>query len=199
MNSHRWLAKVLLAAALIASASAWAGNEIQVKTRAKNLRDNLSETPPPPPGSPPPAAVPAPPPPPKLTPAQTAIARIQSEISAIVTKGEATDELKQRLSQAILGSALTGGKPGDASVQTFAGDLADAIAGKDVAAQARSQLALYLNNACNSTSLSVEQLNKTITDFQSLLRLAGVPRRDAGDLGDALKSLAEEVRKPSGK
>lgn len=199
MNSTRWLTKLLLAAALLSAASGWAGNEIQVKTRAKNLRDNLSEAPPPPSGSTPAPAIPAPPPPPKLTPAQAAVAKIQTEISAIVAKGEATDEQKQRLAQAILSSVLTGGKPSQTSAQTLATDLADAIAGKDVTAQARSQLAVHLNTACNSTALSAEQLNKTIADFQAVLRLAGVPRRDAGDLGDALKSLAGEVRKPAGK
>ena len=199
MNSPRWLTKLLVAGVLLSAANGWAGNEIQVKTRAKNLRDNLSEAPPPPPGSPPPSATPAPPSPPKLTPAQAAVASIQAEISAIVAKGEATDEQKQRLAQALLSSALTGGKPGETSAQTFAGDLGDAIAGKNVTAQARSQLAVQLNSACNSTSLSAEQLTKTIADFQAVLRLAGVPRRDAGDLGDALKSLTEEVRKPAGK
>lgn len=191
---------VLIVASLIFAGNSQAGNEGLVKQRAKNLRDNLSETPPPDAGgAKPPPSNPTPPPPPTLTPTQTSIAKIQSEISAIVTKGEATDDLKQRLTQALLSSAIGGGKPSETSAQSFASSLADSIAGKDVNPQARSQIAVQLNTICNSLSLSPDQVTKTISDFQATLRLAGIPRRDAADIGDELKSLSDEVRKPAGK
>ena len=197
MTTNRWFQKVALATAFLIAASVWAGNEGQVKQRAKNLRDNLSESPPAAPGSP---GTPAtPPPPPKLSPAQAAVGRIQTELGAIVAKGEATTEQKQRLAQALQSAALTGGKPGEASTQTFADNLADAIAGKSLSAQSRAQLAVNLNSACNSAQLATEQLAKIVADAQAVLRLAGVPRRGAADLGDQLKVLADEVRKAAAK
>jgi len=195
MTLHHGFQKVAFAAALLFALGALAGNEVQVKQRAKALRDNLGDSPsaaPGPPGAP--AAPAAPPPPPKLSPAQAAFGRIQTELAGIVAKGEATTEQKQRLAQAIQGAALTGGKPGETSTQTFADDLADAIAGKALSAQNCAQLAVNLNSVVNSAQTAPVQLAKTLADAQAVLRLAGVPRRDAADLGNQLKTLADEVR-----
>jgi hypothetical protein len=197
MTTPSTILKLATLAALCVSFAAWAGNEGQVKQRAKNLRDNLQEDVPARP-APPAAPAPAPTAPP-LTPAQKAAGSIQAELAAIVAKSPATDEQKQRLAQALTAAATAGGKPSEASVKGFSGDLADAIAGKDFAAANRARLAAELNSILNCPNLTGDQLPNLLADTQSILQVAGVSRRDAADLAAQLKLLAAEIRKSAGR
>ena len=188
--------KLATCAVLCLSVAAFAGNETQVKQRAKNLRDNLQEDAPPRP-TPPASPAPAPTAPP-LTPAQKAAGSIQAELAAIVAKPTATDEQKERLAQALTAAATAGGKPTEATVKGFSGDLADAIAGKDFAAANRARLATELNSILNCPNLTGDQLPNLLADTQSILQVAGVSRRDAADLAGQLKVIVAEIRKSAG-
>ena len=196
MTTPSAILKLATLAALCVSFGALAGNEGQVKQRAKNLRDNLQEDAP---GRPAAPASPAPAPTaPPLSPAQKAAGGIQAERAAIVATPTPTDEQTQRLAQALTAAATAGGKPTEASVKGFSGDLAEAIAGKDLAAANRARLAAELNSIFNCPNLTGDQLPNLLADTQSILQVAGVSRRDAADLAGQLKVIAAEIRKSAG-
>jgi hypothetical protein len=200
MITRSTLRKLTTLAALCVACTVLAGNQDQVKQRAKNLRDNLQEDVPaqPVPPSSKSAAPTAPPAAPPLSPAQKSAGSIQAELTTIVTKPPPTAEQKQRLTQALTAAATAGGKPTEASVSGFSSDLADAIAGKDFAAANRARFAAELYSIFNCPTLTGEQLPNLLADTQSILQVAGVSRRDAADLTGQLKLIAAEIRKTAG-
>lgn len=190
---------LLAAAALSITITAFAGNEYQVKQRAKALRDNLNDSSGAPPAAPPSApAAPAQPAPTPLSPAQASVLRIQTELGAITAKTEATEDQKKRLAAALLAAPQAGGKPAETAVTNLAGDIADVVAGRDFDATSRAKLASELHSLFNSPTLGADQIANLVSDAQSILQVAGVARRDAADIASQLKSIAGQIKKSAG-
>jgi hypothetical protein len=183
----------LLVSSLLA-VTANAGPEQIIKQRAKDTanQNNARQGVPPaannpqrPPGTPPAAAKPLPPDP---------TAKVRADLTALAAATKASPELKQTLANDLMALARGSTKPSGPTLNKFASQLADALAGKSLDASPQTRLVEKLNLLLNSASLSTSRAQEVSLEVKKLLENAGVPANTADTLQTALDAVVAEVQ-----
>lgn len=183
----------LLATSLLA-VTAHAGPEQIIKQRAKDTanQNNARQGVPPaannpqrPPSNPPAAAKPLPPDP---------TAKVRADLSALGAVTKANPELKQALANDLMALARGSTKPSGPTLNKFAHQLADALAGKPLDASPQTRLVEKLNLLLNSASLSAARAQEVSLEVKKILENAGVPTHTADTIQTALDAVIAEVQ-----
>ena len=177
----------------------------QIKRRARELsnQNNVGQGVPPP-SQPPtrPALSPTaarPPTAPPATSQQQSIARLTADFAVIKPGTSATPERKQQLIKDMAAAVRGATKPSLPTVTKFVDSLAEALAGKNLAAAEQSRLAQNVEAVLNSERLPAAQFDAIIVDVQAILEVGGAKRTLAINTTDDLKSVGAEVRKKAAK
>src|SRR5258706_12443049 len=187
---------LLVVAGVALAANCFAGSETIIRERAKELRDqnNVRQGVTPPSAPPAPATTPANPSQ-TLTPQQTILVRLQSDMGAI--KAAPTDDQKQKLARDLSATAMGTAKPTQASISKLADSLATALGEKTLTPEARGRLLQDLHGALNGASLPPTQMDAIVSDTQAIFQTAGVSRASAAAVAADLKKAAAEIQKPA--
>jgi hypothetical protein len=191
--------------AIFATTLAWAGPDVIIRERAKQLRDqNNARQGVPPPSQPAPAAPstkPTPAAPSNITAAPATppgLARLQVNLAAIKTNSVVSADQRQRLAQDLSATAQ-GTKLSPALANKLAADLAAAFAEKPLSATDRSRIAQNLNAVLNPGNIPSGQMDEIVADVQSVLQKRGVSATTAGAIAADLKAVLAESRKTAGR
>jgi hypothetical protein len=187
---------LLVVAGLALAANCFAGSETIIRERAKELRDqnNVRQGVAPPSAPPAPATTPATPSQ-TLTPQQSILVRLQSDMGAI--KAAPTDEQKQKLARDLTAASMGPVKPTQASISKLASSLATALGEKTLTPEVRGRLLQDLHGALNGASLPPTQMDAIVSDTQAIFQTAGVSRTAAAAVAADLKKVAAEIQKPA--
>ena len=168
------------------------GSMMKAKARGSGGENAALPSAPPPsqPGQP---SAPTVPPPQVLTPEQAALARVVADLNGVKT--DDIEKLRGNLMEMVRGAS----KPSLGAVRKLAQDLATALAGKTLAPSQRSRVAQDLQAVLGGVTVPALQMNDIIADVPALLKKAGADAKAAGAVGDDLKSIAAEIKKPAAK
>ena len=191
----------LLGAVTLLVGNAWAGPEVIIKQRAKelseqnNARQGVTPAATPQPASTPGAAVPT------ISPS---LLKLQTDLAAIKAGSAPTAEQKQKLAQDILGGAQ-GAKPSLAAATKLAEDLAAAAADKPLSASNRPLLARDLDALFNPGKYPQAKPDGIIANVQALFQVGyqvgddpsqgGVSRKQAVAIVNDVKAIMSEIQK----
>ena len=199
------LASLILTGVFALAGAAFAGPEVIIKQKAKNVRDqnnaNQGVTPSQPSSSSfgqssaptPVPAQPAAPLPPQ------AITTLQGDLAEFKSKADVTPELTQRFAKDLAAVAKADRKPSAESLEKLAQNLGLAVAGKSLTPSQRSRLAQNLITVMNASRTPQEQVDNAIADVYAVLQAAKVGREETAAAGNSLKAIASELRKPAAK
>ena len=173
-------------------ATAFAGPDVIIRERAKELRDqnNVRQGVPPPTDPSQPAVLPNTPAAPTLAPA---LVRFQAGLTAIKSDNPPTAEQKQKLAQELLLSAQ-GPKPSLAAAKKLAEDLAMAFAEKPLSGTSRARLTQELDAVLNPGKYPQAKFDRIFADVQAIFQENGLARNKAVAIADDVKKVSEEVR-----
>ena len=180
---------IALATLFIAPAAFGQGAAVIIKQRAKETAGRPT-TPAPAPAAQPGAATAVAP---QATSAQPNVSKLVSELASIKAKPQATAEQKEKFAASLASVATGATKPSNESVQTLASTLADAIAGKKLAAADQAQLARDLGNAMNAAAGS-PQMAAAIQGVKDGLYLAGANEASIQAVAKALTGLSTKAK-----
>lgn len=171
---------------LLAAVTAFAGPEVIIKQRAKeisnenNVRQGVA---PPSQPQPPPQTQTAPPPPPP------SITALHADLAAFKAGTQPTAEQKQKLANDIMAVAQ-GNKPSAASATKFAESLAAACAEKPLPESSRARLVQEIDAVLNPTKYPKANMDGIFGDVQAIFQSNGLDRKKAAEISEAMKSLA---------
>ena len=174
------------------------GAQQMMLQRARNMRDQNNAQqgvppPQPPQSNPAPAKAPAPPPVPP------AVRKLQADFAVIKTNSPAASEPRQELIKDLTADVRGAGKPSQLSLAAFAGDLATALAGKNLTSAQQLSLAQNIYSIFNNANLSETQRQSIFDNVQVILQTGGATRPEAtATIGD-LKIIDFEIQKPASK
>jgi hypothetical protein len=175
-----------LASLLVLSSAV--GQDVQVKQRAKEVRDqnNVRQGVTPATQPSPGAGTTTPSLSPSLVQFQTGLASINAgtQVDAGQTK---------QLSQQVL-AAAQGGKPSAASVNKLVAKLTAAFAEKPLPASSRSRLVVELDAVLNPAKYPQAKLDGIFPDIQAIFQENGLSRTKAAAIVEDVKAVAAEVR-----
>lgn len=130
---------------------------------------------------------------PQTASTQPNVSKLISDLASIKAKPQASAEQKEKLAANLAGVATGAVKPSSEAVQTLAGTLADAMAGKKLAAADQAQLARDLGNALNA-AVGSPQLAAAIQGVKDGLYLAGVNEAGIQAVAKALAGLSTKAK-----
>ncbi len=185
---------IISAVALLGS-SVFAGPDVIIRERAKQLRDenNARQGAPPAPRPPPPpaggpAAAPAPP------AISTTLVKFQTDLAGIKPGAPASTEQKQALATS-LREAAGFGKPSEQTAAKFIDDVTEACANKTLPAASRARLATELDAVLNPGKYPQAKLEGIYSDIQTMFQDIGVERIKANAIVEDVKTMSAEVQK----
>lgn len=185
--------------ACLAFSTAFAGPEMIIKQRAKDLRDQNNARQGVPPAAP---AVPAQPQRPatapaqsvQATPAQQSLMRFNAELGAIKAGAVLDEAQKQKLARELTGAAQYK-KPAAAAVDRVVTALFKAAAAKPLPAMARTRIVQDLDAILNPAKYPQAKLPAIYDDLHSTLISNRVPIALAAEADAAVRALGAEVQK----
>ncbi len=195
------LGSVLLAALLAANAFGQ-GSESIIKQHAKDLRDqnNARQGEMPPDQTPKTPAQPQPPAQlPPQTPQQQAFARLQTDLAAIKPQSTVSPAQTQQIAQDLIAAAQGAQKPSSQSAAKLAGDLAAALAEKNLPAASLGRLMQDMSALFNNPSLSPAQTQAIIADVQAFFQRSGESIARSAAIADSMKAATAEIQKSPAK
>jgi hypothetical protein len=180
---------VLAGTALLLAGIAYAGPEVIIRERAKELRDqnNVRQGVAPPTQAAQPAAAPSAPAP------SPAITRFQADLAAIKTGSPPTAEQNQKLTQDLLAAAQSA-KPSPAAAKKLAEALAAAAMDKPLPATSRARLAQELDAVLNPGKYPSAKLEGIFADVQAIFQENGLLRKGAVAIADDVKAISAEIQ-----
>jgi hypothetical protein len=184
----------LVGAATLLAGTVFAGNEIIVKQRAKELsnQNNVRQG-----VTPPGATPPAPQTPSAPAPTQSAAIRaFQADLAALKADTPATAEQKQKMAQHVIAAAEGRAKPTAATASKFAGDVASAFAEKPLSAEIRARFVQDLDGVLNPAKYPQAKPDGIVSDVQAIFQANGCARKTATAIADDVRTLSNEVRNP---
>jgi hypothetical protein len=189
------MAFALIGALTLLPAVTFAGAEVIIKQRAKEIRDqnNVRQ------GVPPPSA-PAQPARPSSsttspTPVQQSLAKVRADLAAIKPNSQVTAEQKQQLANDLLATAQGVNKPSSATVAKLADELCTAFAQKPLSDAHRNRLLTDLAAVLNPANIQQMQMQAIFADVQAIFQANGMDRKDAVKIADSVKAVAAETRR----
>ncbi|MCE1248544.1 MAG: hypothetical protein LWY06_18050 [Firmicutes bacterium] len=137
---------------------------------------------------------------PSITPAQQAnIQKLAGDLQTIKGKSTVTPEMKQQLSNDIMGMCKGATKPSQSSVDKLTTDLTSALSDKQLSKQEMVKLSKDLNYVLNSANISDEQIQQIVTDAETILKSSGISKSDAETIKNDLLAISGEIKKNYGK
>jgi hypothetical protein len=189
----RWIAFVCLA--VLPAAVFGQGSQQMIKQRAKDIsnQNNAQQ------GVQQPQANPAPPKAPAPPPVPPAVRKLQADFAALKTNSLVASEQKQELIKDLTADIRGGGKPSQLSLAAFAGDLATALAGRNLSPAQHLSLAQNIYSIFNNANLSETQKQAIFDNVQVILQTGGASRPEATATISDLKIIDFEIQKPASK
>ncbi len=171
--------------------AAFAGPEVIIKQRAKELRDqnNVQQGVPPPTQPTQPAPSTATPPPP--TPQQQSLNRFQAGLAAI--NAAPTAAQKQQLAADYFGAA-EGNRPSQASVDKMLTSITAALAEKQLPAASRARLVQELDAVLNPAKYPQAKMPALFADIQAIFQANGTSRMAAVGIVEDIKAVSAQMR-----
>jgi hypothetical protein len=185
----------LIGAVTLLEVSTFAGPDVIIKQRAREIRDqnNVRQgvTPPSQPAQPAaPAATTAP-----ATPVQQGLAKVRADLAAIQPNSPVTAAQKQQLAKDLLATAQGANKPSQATVASLAEDLSAVFAQKPLSDADRNRLLTDLAAVLNPANIQQTQMQAIFADVQAIFQVNGLARKDAVKIAEDVKAIAAETRR----
>jgi hypothetical protein len=175
-----------IAVALLLAAVSGVGQDVQVKQRAKELRDQNNVRQGVMPGTPAAPSRAAPSLSPSLVQFQKGLASIEA--------GSAVDAArKKQLSQELLAAAQAA-KPSADTVNKLVGDLTAAYAEKPLPASSQGRLVFELDAILNPAKYPAAKPDGIIRDVQAIFQENGLARNKAAAIAEGVRALSAEVQ-----
>ncbi len=184
----------VLGALAIFGGTVFAGPDVIIRERAKQLRDenNARQGVPPAPRPPsPPAGGPAAPAPPAIS---TTLVKFQTDLAGIKPGTTASAEQKQALAKS-LRDAAGSGKPSEQTTAKLVDDLTEACSTKTLPAASRARLATELDAVLNPSKYPQAKLEGIFSDIQTMFQDIGVERIKANAIVEDVKAISGDVQK----
>jgi hypothetical protein len=191
----------LIGAATLLAGSAFAGPDVIILQRARELRDqNNVQQGVTSPGQPPQSVQPATTPGTSAspTPLQQSIAKLRADLTAIKANSPASAAQKQKIATDLIAVAHGANKPSQATAANLANSLAAAFAEKPLADRDCSRLLSDLAAVLNPAKIQVAQMQAIYADIQAIFQANGMVRKDAVKIVDQVKAIAAETQKQAG-
>ncbi len=178
--------------ALLLAANSAVAQDVQIKQRAKEIRDqnNVRQgVAPAMPGSPPSAASSATAAP-NLSPSMV---QFQAGLASIKADTQLDTAQRKQLSQELL-AAAQGAKPSVDSVNKLVADLAAAFAEKPLSASSRGRLTVELDAVLNPAKYPQARPDGIFRDIQAIFQENGLARSKAVAIAEDVKAISAEVQ-----
>ena len=191
----------LIGAATLLAGSAFAGPDVIILQRARELRDqNNVQQGVTSPGQPPQPVQPATTPGTSAspTPLQQSIAKLRADLTAIKANSPASAAQKQKIATDLIVVAHGANKPSQATAAYLANSLAAAFAEKPLADRDCSRLLSDLAAVLNPAKIQVAQMQAIYADIQAIFQANGMVRKDSVMIVDQVKAIAAETQKQAG-
>jgi len=187
-------ALTILTAVTLSAGSVWAGPDVIIRERAKELRDqnNVRQgvAPPTQPGGAPGQGQAAPGTPvPQLSPT---LVSFRTELGALKADSEPSAAQKQKLAQDLRAGAQ-GAKPSLATVTKLVEDLAAAAVEKPLPDPSRARFVQELDAVLNPAKYPQAKLDGIVADVQAIFQENGLKRSRAVAIADDVKAIAAEI------
>ncbi len=173
--------------ALLLGAAAYAGPEVIIKQKAKDLRDQSNSRQGVAPSVQPVAPTPAMTAPPPPTAQQLSLNRFQTALAGI--KEPVTAAQKRQLAGDLLGAAQ-GTRPSAAAVDKVVDGLTAALEKKPLPAASRARLAQELDAVLNPGKYPQAKLPAIFADIQAMFQANGLSRTEASAIAESVKALS---------
>jgi hypothetical protein len=191
----------LVGAATLVAGSVFAGPDVIIKQRAKEIRDqnNVRQ------GvtSPGQAASPSQPSAPSASSApspvlQQSLAKVRADLAAFKPNSPVTPQQKLQLKNDLLASAQGAGKPSSATISVLADSLSAAFTHSAFPDKDRDRLVSRLAAVLNPANIQSAQMDAIYADVQAIFQANGLTRKDAVKIVDQVKAVGAETRKSGG-
>jgi hypothetical protein len=191
----------LVGAATLVAGSVFAGPDVIIKQRAKEIRDqnNVRQ------GvtSPGQAASPSQPSAPSASSApspvlQQSLAKVRADLAAFKPNSPVTPQQKLQLKNDLLASAQGAGKPSSATISVLADSLSAAFTQSAFPDKDRDRLVSRLAAVLNPANIQSAQMDAIYADVQAIFQANGLTRKDAVKIVDQVKAVGAETRKSGG-
>jgi len=191
----------LVGAATLVAGSVFAGPDVIIKQRAKEIRDqnNVRQ------GvtSPGHAASPSQPSAPSASSApspvlQQSLAKVRADLAAFKPNSPVTPQQKLQLKNDLLASAQGAGKPSSATISVLADSLSAAFTQSAFPDKDRDRLVSRLAAVLNPANIQSAQMDAIYADVQAIFQANGLTRKDAVKIVDQVKAVGAETRKSGG-
>jgi len=191
----------LVGAATLVAGSVFAGPDVIIKQRAKEIRDqNNVRQGVTPPGQ---AASPSQPSAPSASSApspvlQQGLAKLRADLAAFKPNSPVTPQQKLQLKNDLLASAQGAGKPSSATISVLADSLSAAFTQSAFPDKDRDRLVSRLAAVLNPANIQSAQMDAIYADVQAIFQANGLTRKDAVKIVDQVKAVGAETRKSGG-
>jgi hypothetical protein len=178
--------------ALLLAANSGVGQDVQVKQRAKELRDqnNVRQGVTPATPTSPPRAAPNGAAAPNLSPS---LVQFQQGLFSIEAGNPVDAAQRKQLSQELLAAAQAA-KPSLGSVNKLVGDLMAAIAEKPLPASSRGRFIVELDAILNPAKYPAAKPEGIFRDMQAIFQDNGLARNKAVAIAEGVKAISAEVQ-----
>ena len=191
----------LVGAATLVAGSVFAGPDVIIKQRAKEIRDqnNVRQgvtppgqaTPPSQPSAPSASSAPSP-----LL--QQNLAKVRADLAAFKPNSPVTPQQKLQLKNDLLASAQGAGKPSSATISVLADSLSAAFTQSAFPDKDRDRLVSRLAAVLNPANIQSAQMEAIYADVQAIFQANGLARKDAVKIADQVRAVGAETRKSGG-
>jgi hypothetical protein len=188
----------LIGAAILAAGSVFAGPDVIIKQRAKEIRDqnNVRQGVTPPGQAAPPSQPSAPSassaPSPLL---QQSLAKVRADLAASKPNSPVTPQQKLQLKSDLLASAQGASKPSQLTISALADSLSAAFTQSAFPDKDRDRLVSRLAAVLNPANIQSAQMEAIYADVQAIFQANGLTRKDAVKIVDQVKAVGAETRK----
>ena len=191
----------LIGAATMMVGSAFAGPDVIILQRARELRDqNDVQQGVTPPGQPTQPVQPATTPGTSAspTPIQQSNAKLRADLTAIKANSPASAAQKQKIATDLIAVAHGANKPSQPTAANLANSLAAAFSEKPLADRDCSRLLSDLAAVLNPAKIQAAQMQAIYADIQAIFQANGMARKEAVKIVDQVKAIAAETQKQAG-
>jgi len=178
--------------ALLLVANSAVGQDVQIKQRAKEIRDqnNVRQGVAPATQASPVPAAPSGTAAPNLSPS---LVQFQTGLASIKADTQVDTAQRKQLSQELL-AAAQGARPSVGSVNKLVADLAAAFAEKPLPASSRGRLMVELDAVLNPAKYTQAKPDGIFRDIQAIFQENGLARNKAVAIAEDVKAISAEVQ-----
>jgi ABC-type transporter Mla subunit MlaD len=188
----------LIGAATLVAGSVFAGPDVIIKQRAKEIRDqnNVRQG----------VTTPGQATPPSQPSASTApspllqqnLAKVRADLATFKPNSPVTPQQKLQFKNDLLASAQGASKPSPATISALADSLSAAFTQSAFPDKDRDRLVSRLAAVLNPANIQSSQMQAIYADVQAIFQANGMARKDAVKIVDQVKAVGAETQKSGG-